>query len=540
MALGFIDVSNHQANIDLTRINNPAPYIGIKVTEGKGWVDPHWRRFADTIRGIGKIPVYYHFVSQDNTPQQEADNFIKQLSGYFRPGEILVLDWEPTGRKPASTHVEWARQWMQRVEPALGSRPWIYMNLSTANASDWKDIAANNPLWLAHYPGNNTANGYNPVAPRGNVSAQWRNIIAWQFTDRGRLDGYGGYLDLNLYYGPSTVIDVSPPKYVQSAIPPLKEADPPVSWRDGNGRTWRVCECMRLTMPLIEAEMKKRGLIKYCIDVFQGGYNKGGVAASAGTHDMGGVIDVAQGQTLEQRKVWALFGVMMFPRTPQWGWTTTGSHGHGVWHGCPHQTLSADRQVTQGIAGYDGLVSNIKRNFEAPKRTWQEAYLEATRVEVVPVPAPQRAIPNDAWARERLNFHGFNRLGAENFSPNLREFQMVKMHRYERLGELDAETIQALEEPKWVASLQHATEFFTPIDVRLCRYAQLKLEVAPDVAALEPEIFNHQFAYRWSKAAYVLGFMNWQKLRNLSLKWEMPYDYWVQFAGEAGVFDPVA
>lgn len=538
MALGWIDVSNHKADIDLSKISNPAPYIGIKVTEGKGWVDKTWRRFADQIRALGKIPVYYHFVSQNNTPEQEADNFINQLKDYIRPGEVACLDWEPNGTNPRPSNVEWARKWLQRVDPALGRRSWIYMNLSTANAHDWRDIAAQNPLWLAHYPGNNTANGYNPVAQRGNLSSQWRNLIAWQFTDRGRIPGYSGYLDLNLYYGPSSTTESVIPKVVTSVIPQLREADPAVNWRDGNGRTWKVCECMRLTLPLVEAEMKKRGLIKYCIDVFQGGYNKGGVALSAGTHDMGGVIDVAQGQTLEQRKVWAMFGVMMFPRTRQWGWTT-GDHGHGVWHGCPHQTASADAQVYAGIAGRDGLVSNIRRNFEAPKRTWQEAYLEASRVELVNEPVARRAAPNEVWAKDRLNYHGFNRHAADQFQANLREFQMVYMGKYQHLGDLDAETVQALENPKFVSSLKHATEYFTPMDVRLCRYAQLKLEVACDVAALVPETWNALFTFKWSQAAYLIGFMNWQVLRGLDLQFPMTFEYWKQFAAESGMFDPV-
>lgn len=259
MAQGWIDVSNHKADIDLSRIDNPAPYIGIKVTEGKGWVDKTWRRFADKIRAIGKIPVYYHFVSQGNTPQQEADNFIGQLRGYINPGKIIVLDWEPatSGAGPKPSNVEWARQWLQAVDPALNRRSWIYMNLSTANAYDWKDIAVNNPLWLAAYGRNPDTNGYNPSLSLPKLSPQWRTLIAWQFTDKGRLNGYNGYLDLNLYYGDSVSTTSPIPQYVAAAIPPLQESDPPVpSWKDGNGRTWKpgtrggaLCKCMELTIP---------------------------------------------------------------------------------------------------------------------------------------------------------------------------------------------------------------------------------------------------------------------------------------------------
>lgn len=144
----------------------------------------------------------------------------------------------------------------------------------------------------------------------------------------------------------------------------------------GGAQGWG-CECMARTLPLIEADMKKQGLIKSCLDVFQWGYNPGKVSKSAGTHDLGGVIDVAQ-YSLAQRKVWAKWGVMMFPRTTAFGWFT-GNHGHGVWHGCPHQVPYTDWQVRSGMAGGDGLGSSATlkgrrwRRFEAPVRTWQEA-----------------------------------------------------------------------------------------------------------------------------------------------------------------------
>ena len=152
-----------------------------------------------------------------------------------------------------------------------------------------------------------------------------------------------------------------------------------IKLRGGSG--WG-CECMTKTLPLIEDEMLRLGLIKKCLDVSQWAYNPGKVKKSAGTHDLGGVIDVGQ-YSLAQRKVWARFGVMMFPRTRSFGWWT-GNHGHGVWHGCPHQVPYTDWQVRSGIAGGDGLGSSATlkgkrwRHFEAPTRTWQQAVAAET------------------------------------------------------------------------------------------------------------------------------------------------------------------
>ena len=160
------------------------------------------------------------------------------------------------------------------------------------------------------------------------------------------------------------------------------------------------CECMATTFPLVNADMKRRGLVKSGIDVYQGGYNGTAVSASAGTHALGGVIDVIQGISLAERKVWAAWGVMMFPRTRAWGYPTSAMsppHGHGVWHGCPHQTASADRQVHQGRTGGDGLAYNRRRNFEAPTRTWQQAIAAHTK------PAPKTKTRPQPRAEDNVN-----------------------------------------------------------------------------------------------------------------------------------------
>lgn len=168
------------------------------------------------------------------------------------------------------------------------------------------------------------------------------------------------------------------------------------------------CECMAKTLPLIEADMLKQGLIKKNLDIWQWGYNPGKVGASAGTHDLGGVVDTGQ-YSLAQRKVWAKWGVMMFPRTTQFGWTS-GDHGHGVWHGCSHQVPYTDWQVRSGLAGGDGLGSSATlmgrawRYFEAPTKTWQEAVKAYATPAPAPTPTKEEDMPlSDADIRKIAN-----------------------------------------------------------------------------------------------------------------------------------------
>ena len=51
--------------------------------------------------------------------------------------------------------------------------------------------------WVAQYPGSTTF----AQAERSKPDATEGTVGAWQFTSGGRIDGYAGNLDCNLFYG---------------------------------------------------------------------------------------------------------------------------------------------------------------------------------------------------------------------------------------------------------------------------------------------------------------------------------------------------
>lgn len=121
----------------------------------------------------------------------------------------------------------------------------------------------------------------------------------------------------------------------------------------------RTCACVKQALPLVEKRLAKAGYIKQDLSglITQGGYNNGAVPASAGTHDGGGVIDVAASlvDTEAKRKIWRKSGwAMWHRRTWEGNWP---EHGHGVLIGCPHASAGAKRQVTAYKAGLNGLAS---------------------------------------------------------------------------------------------------------------------------------------------------------------------------------------
>lgn len=108
--------------------------------------------------------------------------------------------------------------------------------------------------------------------------------------------------------------------------------------------------------------------------ISQAGYNKGGVAASAGTHDLGAVVDLSIKHLSEsdQRRFLRLsrrMGWASWIRTAAQGFPL---HWHGVLAGAKPGTIApgAAAQVLAYDAGRDGLAGNrLDPNpYRPPKR----------------------------------------------------------------------------------------------------------------------------------------------------------------------------
>lgn len=371
--MDVIDISNHQSTFEFSRVRVDGAIF--KASQGRRTPDRFFERHMDNAlaAGVRRLGAY-HFADPSNTAAEDAGHFLSKVRPYLDRLDGLVLDWEPLGPGEAGK-VAWAAEFIRILKAEQPLPVEFYANYSVSHTFFWQPVRDHGcRLWIADY-GQNERTGWK--TPNTRTPSGWDGLMmGHQYTDKGRIDGYSGDLDLNRFFHwfntdprPPAGGIVAPRPRIE--IPAVAGNDPKV-WIElpGGSRGWG-CTCMAVTLPLIEADMLAKGLIKRSIDFFQWGYNRGQVAASAGTHDLGGVADCGQ-WSLEQRRVWAAWGTMPFPRTTQFGWTT-GDHLHVVWHGCPHQMSSAAQQVRDGLAGRDGLVSNRVRNFEKPTRTWQEA-----------------------------------------------------------------------------------------------------------------------------------------------------------------------
>ncbi|MEG0693340.1 MAG: GH25 family lysozyme [Oscillospiraceae bacterium] len=181
----------HQAGIDVASV--PADFVIIKATEGTGYTDPQFHNHVEKAIAAGKRIGLYHFARNDlaNTASAEADWFISVVKNFIGKA-VLALDWEA----PANiSDVAYAKAWLDRVYEQTGIRPLIYMSQSPANAYNWADVVAGNyGLWVANY-GPNDGNQHDISIKHWGVTA------IHQYTSVGRLPGYGGNLDLNVFNG---------------------------------------------------------------------------------------------------------------------------------------------------------------------------------------------------------------------------------------------------------------------------------------------------------------------------------------------------
>lgn len=198
-----IDISNWQPTIDLSKVK--CDFVIVKATEGVDFIDRYCDGFFQKAKKLGKKLGFYHFARPEkNSAEAEAEFFYKQTKNYFHQA-IPILDWESSGK----SNVAWAKRWLDYIYKKTGVRPMIYMSESVVNAYNWSEVVSGNyGLWVAKYRDNKPDYNYDMSNAGSKPSVKhWNGYAMWQWTSSGRLDGYNGNLDCNVFYGGPTAWD---------------------------------------------------------------------------------------------------------------------------------------------------------------------------------------------------------------------------------------------------------------------------------------------------------------------------------------------
>jgi lysozyme len=194
--LNGIDVSSAQPSTIGGAV--PGQFCITKATEGTTYVNPSFTNQMSSAKHSGKLVGLYHFADGRATPQQEAQHFYNTVRPYLGQA-IMVLDWEGPALAEGPS---WALAFMDEFYKLSGVKPLIYGSEGNICLSSYAAVAAKYPeLWVAAYPSMNPT-GYNPTVPFVSV-APWKTTRIRQYSSSGRLSGYGGNLDLDVFYGNS-------------------------------------------------------------------------------------------------------------------------------------------------------------------------------------------------------------------------------------------------------------------------------------------------------------------------------------------------
>lgn len=190
-----VDVSSYQGEIDWPVLaGQELDFAYIKATEGSGSTDPtfafNWENARRTALAVGA----YHFFSFDSAGKTQADNFLAVAppqEGTLPPAVDVEFYGGNEANPPAPDGVRRELQiLLDRLEAAHGRKPVLYATMASYRL--YLDGAFDGyPLWIRDVL-------HPPRLPEG------RRWTIWQYSPRGRLDGYRGrecFIDLNVFTG---------------------------------------------------------------------------------------------------------------------------------------------------------------------------------------------------------------------------------------------------------------------------------------------------------------------------------------------------
>lgn len=181
------DVSRWQGTIDWGAARTALGIPLIKATGGDGglYVDSRYAANVAGARTAGKIGHYHFNGPQDGSTQ--ADWMSTHLVDYH-PGDAIIYDAEGVNLSVVRAYQFLVRMHQLRPDADL----YVYTSASFTRTLNWAAVEQLGvKLWVAQYWLDYSAN-HNPTP------GFWPSWAIWQYTDRGRVPGISGAVDLDL------------------------------------------------------------------------------------------------------------------------------------------------------------------------------------------------------------------------------------------------------------------------------------------------------------------------------------------------------
>ena len=184
-----IDVSHHQGVIDWASVAHSGmiKFAYIKASEGSRHQDTKYLYNTEQARAAGIAVGSYHYFHPNVPVQEQYDNFMQMVS-IATQDLIPVIDVEERGRKPSKQICDSLKKFTHLVESQWGVRPIIYTHQHYYNTLLQQSFDKH-LLWIARY-------GIYKYKPHPTLEDN-HPCSVWQYSNRGRIDGINGDVDLN-------------------------------------------------------------------------------------------------------------------------------------------------------------------------------------------------------------------------------------------------------------------------------------------------------------------------------------------------------
>lgn len=190
----FIDISEHQGNFPIKDVVVKNNLSGVILRSGFGGyqkdkqIDANVKKCQDD-----KIPFgVYHFAypNYNANPLTEAKPFVNHIKTFYKKGMPLFLDVEGDGLEGYTGDIRaWIKGFINYVNEQLGCSMMLYSYTEPINIHKFENMGID--IWYAYYGSDNGHyNGY--------IACE--NQIARQYSQHGKVSGYGADIDVNVMY----------------------------------------------------------------------------------------------------------------------------------------------------------------------------------------------------------------------------------------------------------------------------------------------------------------------------------------------------
>lgn len=180
-----IDISKYQGDeIELMdKATDSLNFVICRSTEGVTYTDPKFASNWTTAKEKGYIRGAYHFYRSDDSPEQQAANFLKAIKDLEDTDLAPIIDFENQSIAEGANKekvIEDLWKFIFIVEEKSGRKPIIYTNVNIGDNYLTAFRFANYTLWVANY-----TTAENPTMPGAWKGMDW---VLWQKTDDYHFD----------------------------------------------------------------------------------------------------------------------------------------------------------------------------------------------------------------------------------------------------------------------------------------------------------------------------------------------------------------